>query len=132
MTNQIPKESVPIIYEKGIWIAEPAKKEIYAPGTIFIRAEKDEINRVPRFLGERNIPDKKDLLKVIDMVSQAMLKSLDCERIYCVSLCEDQNDNLRLHFRLFPRYREDKGFLDELDTEIKNTNDGLALMARSF
>lgn len=120
------------LYKLGIWIAEPAHGEFYSPGAIFIKAQEHDLFRVPRFLGEGDIPDRQDLLKLIDIVSQEMVKALELERedgrVYLVSLGESTDHGL--HFRLLPRYREDQGILDELDSEIKATNDGLALMAR--
>ena len=116
------------LYKLGIWIAEPAHGEFYSPGAVFIRAKHDEVFRVPRFLGEGDIPDRQDLLKLIDIVSQEMVKALKCDRVYLVSLGE--SIDLGVHLRLLPRYREDQGFLGELDAEVETTNDGLALMAR--
>jgi len=130
MSDQMSNETS--MYQLGIWVAEPAKKEFYSPGAIFIKAKEDELFKVPRFLGEGNIPERENLLKLIDIVSQAIINALELERengrVYLVCLCE--GPKLGLHFRLFPRYKSDKGFLDELDDEIKHTNDGLALMAR--
>ena len=123
-----------VLYKLGIWFAEPAdpgkeesKRECYSPGEIFIKAKEDELCKVPRFLGEGNIPDSENLIRLIDVVSQEMVKSLGCKRVYLVSLESEGKD--RLHFRLLPRYESDKGFLNDLDPEINNTNDGFALMA---
>ena len=126
MTDQKFEELV--LYKLGIWIAEPGKDEFYSPGGIYIKAKKDERFKVPKFLGEGDIPEKENLLQLIDVVSQEMIKSLSCDKVYCVSLGE--SEDYHLHFRLFPRYRDDQGILDELDSEIKDTNDGLVLMAR--
>jgi diadenosine tetraphosphate (Ap4A) HIT family hydrolase len=121
-----------VLYKLGIWIAEAAVGgiECYSPGEIFIKAKNNRVRRLPRYLGEKSIPQREgeDLLKVIDIVSQEMRKTVNCERVYLVCLCE--GDKLGLHFRLLPRYESDKGFLDELDTDVHETNDGLALMAR--
>ncbi|MBN1972819.1 MAG: hypothetical protein JW787_04225 [Sedimentisphaerales bacterium] len=127
MTNQLHKESFLTIYHKGIWKAEPGIDEFYSPGEIFIKVNNKKSSKVQVSLGKDDIPDKNNLIEIIDEVSQAMIKSLGCERVYCVSLCESESD---LHFRLFPRYREDEGFLDEYDKEIEDTNDGFALMAK--
>lgn len=121
-----------ILYKLGNWIAEPGKtepgrEEFYSPGEVFIRADSDEGFRVPRFLGEGNTPQRENLLKLIDVVSQEMIETIPCELVYLVSLGENKKG---LHFRLLPRYHDDQGILDELDNEIKDTNDGLALMAR--
>lgn len=118
------------LYQLGIWIADAGEDEFYSPGEIFIEAQEDEAFRVPRFLGACDIPDSQNLLKLIDIVSQAMVKGVGCERVYLVCLCESERKNSRLHFRLLPRYESDKGFLDELDPDVDETNDGLALMAR--
>jgi hypothetical protein len=115
------------LYKIGIWIAEPVKEEFYSPGAIFIRSKSDEVFKVPRFLGEGCIPDIENLCKLIDIVSQEMIKALPCERVYLVSLGE--STDLVLHFRLPPRYQEDQRILDEMDDEVKEKNDGLALMA---
>ncbi len=116
----------PVLYKSGIWIAEPAKNEYYSPGEIFIRAQDDHVS-VPHFLGEGNIDEIENLARLIDLVSQEMIKALRCDRVYLVSLGEDSS--LGLHFRLLPRYRKDRGFLRELDPDIGKANDGLALMA---
>lgn len=117
--------------KRGIWIAEPATDEFYSPGAMFIRVKKNEVSRVPRFLGEGNIRcrrDREDLLELIELVSHQMIENLPCERVYLVSLGE--STSLGLHFRLLPRYREDQRILDELDADVNERNDGLALMAR--
>jgi diadenosine tetraphosphate (Ap4A) HIT family hydrolase len=116
------------LWELGIWLAEPVREEFYSPGAVFIRAKDDEVFRVPRFLGEGPIPEIQNVSKLIDLVSQEMVKALKCDRVYLVSLGESTDHGI--HFRLLPRYREDQGILDELDSEIKATNDGLAVMAR--
>lgn len=120
-----------VLYKIGIWIAEAAEKECYSSGEIFIKAKEDERFSVPKFLGEASIPDSENLIRLIDTVSHEMVKALELKRedgrVYLVSLGENKKG---LHFRLLPRYRDAQGILDELDSEIKDTNDGLALMAR--
>lgn len=133
MEDQLNKNQY--LYKLGIWFAEPAdpgkeenKRECYSPGEIFIKGKEDERFRIPQFLGEGNIPDSENLIRLIDVVSQEMVKSLGCKRVYLVSLESEGED--RLHFRLLPRYESDQGILNEVDPEVNETNDGLALMAR--
>lgn len=116
------------LYKCGLWIAEPGNDEFYSPGEVFIQAESNDNFRVPSFLGQGIIPDGAELIKLISLVSQEMVSALGCEKVYLVCLNEELKN--RLHFRLLPRYREDKGFLNDLDSELKNTNDGLELMAK--
>jgi len=121
------------LYKCGIWIAEKAigEDECYSPGEIFIKANYGESFKVPLFLGKADIPEGDNLLKLIDIVSQAMVKGLALERedgrVYLVALGESQK--MGIHFRLLPRYRADQGFLNELDPDVNEQNDGLALMA---
>jgi diadenosine tetraphosphate (Ap4A) HIT family hydrolase len=125
---QMAKDAV--LYKRGKWIAAAAdaKRECYSAGEVFIKVKRDKSSKIPQFLGEGDIPDRRHLLELIDIVSQIMMKALQCERVYLVSVGEGTKDGL--HFRLLPRYREDAGFLNDLDPEIGRENDGLALMAK--
>ena len=127
MSDQISEGSS--LYKLGIWIAEPGNEEFYSPGEIFIKAKEDQVFKVPKSLGEGDIPDKENLLELINVVSKAMIETLDCEKIYCVSLGESKDPKDSLHFRLLPRYREDKEILNEFNAVVGEKNDGLALMA---
>ena len=124
MVNVVNKKTA---LDQGIWIAEAGKGEFYSPGEIFIKAKKNKASGVPRFLGERDIPGGKELMELIDKVSQAMIKSLGCKRVYVACLCEGGGG---IHFRVLPRYESDNGFLNQLDPEVDDRNDGFALMAK--
>lgn len=89
--------------------------ETYSPGQklIIYSEAKDR----PRFLGDGIIPNKEQLINLIEETAQDLIKNCHCDRVYLASMCE----NNELHFWVIPIYQEQKE---------KYKSSGFVLMAK--
>lgn len=129
-------DDIGLVASCGKWKAELIRDEPYTPGLLCIGYEnKNRDKKVDGRLGRKEIPDKDQLLTLVDKISIGMLDkpictiqgNCQCKNVYLLSLNENNNTHA-MHFRLWPRYDHDQHILELVD-ETGEQADALALMA---
>jgi hypothetical protein len=138
---ELPGGGPGVFAKCGKWIAELGY-DPYSEDLVIVKY----MDNAPAYWGQDKVlPEPENAVALIDAMSKIMVRGLECSQhkdcrcqlVYVASLNEGDFKHVHeekplsvgLHFWLLPRYQHDNAFLETLDLNVMEKNDGFALMA---